>query len=195
MALRRCEHFQQDRGSDRAGTSSIEAPHTSLHAHASAPPPPDAHALHPNRLVDLIKSIPRRAAELLTVLRELGFAGVLSYLIINTIYYTIALSVAFYSIYLIRGEAKSLLEVLVGVWAGSTVTEPARLGLTLALAPFVSRELNKLDGYHEFERGLAERWHELERSVLAAVGRPAAAAAPAPAAEAPAAPADEPDLD
>ncbi|MQM02194.1 hypothetical protein Taro_034957 [Colocasia esculenta] len=81
-------------------------------------------------------------------LKRYGIAGVLSYGLLNTVYYLIT----FLSVWLYflpapgkmgyAAAVERFIKVMAAVWAGSQVTKLLRLGGALALAPFVDKGLS-----------------------------------------------------
>ncbi|KAJ6805062.1 uncharacterized protein M6B38_181985 [Iris pallida] len=95
--------------------------------------------------------------ELLQSLKTYGVAGVLSYGLLNTLYYlTTFLLVWFYFAPApgkmgYRAAVERFLKVMAMVWAGSQVTKIARAGGALMMAPFVDRGLSWFTIKFKFE--------------------------------------------
>jgi len=95
------------------------------------------------------------------VLKQYGLAGVISYGVLNTLYYTCAfLSVWIYVAKVPRGlgtglAVKKLLEVMAVVWAGSQLTKLARAGAAVVLAPVIDVVLNKLAKLFNVSKNIA----------------------------------------
>nr|QGN65431.1 E2F-related protein [Oryza alta] len=85
--------------------------------------------------------------ELLERLKRYGAAGVLSYGLLNTVYYVTAFLLVWFYFYPAPGKmgyaaaVERFLKLMAMVWAGSQVTKILRAGGALALAPFVDRGL------------------------------------------------------
>ncbi|CAA7052101.1 unnamed protein product [Microthlaspi erraticum] len=86
--------------------------------------------------------------ELLKKLKRYGVSGVLSYGLLNTVYYTIAFLLVWFYVAPAPGKmgylaaAERFLKVMAMVWAGSQVTKLMRIGGAVALAPIVDRGLS-----------------------------------------------------
>ncbi|XP_078179718.1 gag-Pol polyprotein/retrotransposon [Carex rostrata] len=95
--------------------------------------------------------------ELLHKLKRYGVAGILSYGLLNTVYYlTTFLLVWFYfapapSKLGYAAAVKRFVKVMAMVWAGSQVTKIIRAGGALALAPFVDKGLSWFTVRFKFE--------------------------------------------
>ncbi|KAL0397372.1 UNVERIFIED_CONTAM: hypothetical protein Scaly_0185600 [Sesamum calycinum] len=95
--------------------------------------------------------------EILTRLKRYGIAGILSYGLLNTVYYLTTFLVVWFYVtpapermgYLAAVER--FLKVMAMVWAGSQVTKLIRAGGALALAPFVDRGLSWFTAKFGFE--------------------------------------------
>ncbi|WCJ39246.1 hypothetical protein M5689_020247 [Euphorbia peplus] len=87
------------------------------------------------------------SSEILKKLKRYGISGVLSYGILNTVYYTTAFLLVWFYIAPAPGKmgylaaVERFLKLMAMVWAGSQVTKLFRAGGALALAPFVDRGL------------------------------------------------------
>ncbi|KAK3130168.1 hypothetical protein QOZ80_6BG0489900 [Eleusine coracana subsp. coracana] len=85
--------------------------------------------------------------ELLEKLKRYGAAGVLSYGLLNTVYYVTAFLLVWFYFAPAPGRmgytaaVERFLKLMAMVWAGSQVTKVFRAGGALALAPFVDRGL------------------------------------------------------
>lgn len=85
--------------------------------------------------------------KILEQLKRYGVAGILSYGLLNTIYYLTAFLVVWFYFAPVPGKmgylaaATRFLKVMAMVWAGSQVTKLIRAAGALALAPFVDRGL------------------------------------------------------
>ncbi|KAH9320621.1 hypothetical protein KI387_015260, partial [Taxus chinensis] len=91
---------------------------------------------------------PSQSKELLQKLKRYGVAGVLSYGLLNTVYYLVAFLVVWFYVAPAAGgmgylsAAQRFLKILAMVWAGSQVTKIFRAGGALAVAPFVDQGLS-----------------------------------------------------
>ncbi|CAN8284849.1 unnamed protein product [Cochlearia groenlandica] len=96
------------------------------------------------------KKNPFASKELLKKLKRYGVSGILSYGLLNTVYYTIAFLLVWFYVAPSPGKmgylaaAERFLKVMAMVWAGSQVTKLIRIGGAVALAPFVDRGLSWL---------------------------------------------------
>ncbi|KAI3824600.1 hypothetical protein L1987_06064 [Smallanthus sonchifolius] len=87
------------------------------------------------------------SSEILEKLRRYGISGILSYGLLNTVYYLSAFLVAWFYIAPAPGKmgywaaVKRFVKLMAMVWAGSQVTKLARAGGALALAPVVDKGL------------------------------------------------------
>ncbi|CAN6480241.1 unnamed protein product [Victoria cruziana] len=95
-------------------------------------------------------------------LKRYGISGVLSYGLLNTVYYLLTFVLVWFFIAPAPGRmgygaaVERFLKVLAMVWAGSQVTKLARAGGALALAPMVDKGLSWFTRKFEFEsRGKA----------------------------------------
>ncbi|XP_023534257.1 uncharacterized protein LOC111795864 isoform X2 [Cucurbita pepo subsp. pepo] len=94
------------------------------------------------------KKHPRKSIEVLDKLRRYGVSGILSYGLLNTVYYLTTFLVVWF--YIAPPPAKMgyvaaagrFLKIMATVWAGSQVTKLARAAGALAMAPFVDRGLS-----------------------------------------------------
>ncbi|KAG8480665.1 hypothetical protein CXB51_025201 [Gossypium anomalum] len=90
-------------------------------------------------------------------LRRYGISGVLSYGLLNTVYYLITFLLVWFYVAPVPGRmgymaaAQRFLKVMAMVWAGSQVTKLVRAGGALALAPFVDRGLSWFTLKFKFE--------------------------------------------
>ncbi|KAI7735201.1 hypothetical protein M8C21_030858 [Ambrosia artemisiifolia] len=90
---------------------------------------------------------PSSSSEILEKLRRYGISGILSYGLLNTVYYLSAFLVAWYYIAPAPGKmgywaaVKRFVKLMAMVWAGSQVTKLVRAGGALALAPVVDKGL------------------------------------------------------
>ncbi|XP_020675027.1 uncharacterized protein LOC110094196 [Dendrobium catenatum] len=97
------------------------------------------------------------STELMQKLKRYGVAGVLSYGLLNTVYYlTTFLFVWFYFAPApgrigYPAAVKRFFKVMAMVWAGSQVTKVLRVGGALALCPFVDRGLSWFTVKFSFE--------------------------------------------
>ncbi|GLJ12622.1 hypothetical protein SUGI_0194720 [Cryptomeria japonica] len=102
-----------------------------------------------------------RNKELLQKLKRYGAAGVLSYGLLNTVYYLVAFLVVWFYIAPAPGgmgyfpAAQRFLKILAMVWAGSQVTKILRAGGALAVAPFVDQGLSWFTTKFRFK---SRRW-------------------------------------
>lgn len=100
---------------------------------------------------------PRKSNEVLDKLRRYGISGILSYGLLNTLYYLTTFLVVWF--YIAPAPAKMgyvaaagrFLKIMATVWAGSQVTKLARAAGALALAPFVDRGLSWFMVKYNFE--------------------------------------------
>ena len=88
---------------------------------------------------------------MLAQLRRYGLAGVLAYGLLNTLYYSVAFTIAFAASGAGRGQGvraawQAAAGVLAVTWAGSQVTKVLRAGVALALAPLADRVLDGVAG-------------------------------------------------
>ena len=94
-------------------------------------------------------SYSRRVSNLAAQVKDLGMAGMTAYGILNTAYYTLAFTTAWYfrvipanlgaaAAFRVAGEVMAL------VWAGSQVTKLARLGLAVAGAPKIDEGIKSV---------------------------------------------------
>ncbi|CAN6480239.1 unnamed protein product [Victoria cruziana] len=103
-----------------------------------------------------------RLNEIMQKLKRYGISGVLSYGLLNTVYYLLTFVLVWFFIAPAPGRmgygaaVERFLKVLAMVWAGSQVTKLARAGGALALAPMVDKGLSWFTRKFEFEsRGKA----------------------------------------
>ncbi|XP_012457605.1 uncharacterized protein LOC105778436 [Gossypium raimondii] len=95
--------------------------------------------------------------DVLKKLRQYGISGVLSYGLLNTVYYLITFLLVWFYVAPVPGRmgymaaAQRFLKVMAMVWAGSQVTKLVRAGGALALAPFVDRGLSWFTLKFKFE--------------------------------------------
>ncbi|KAL1193705.1 hypothetical protein V5N11_017594 [Cardamine amara subsp. amara] len=95
--------------------------------------------------------------ELLKKLKRYGVSGILSYGLLNTVYYTIAFLLVWFYVAPAPGKmgylaaAERFLKVMAMVWAGSQVTKLIRIGGAVALAPIVDRGLSWFTVKFKFE--------------------------------------------
>ncbi|KAG7031890.1 hypothetical protein SDJN02_05931, partial [Cucurbita argyrosperma subsp. argyrosperma] len=82
---------------------------------------------------------PQKSIEVLDKLRRYGVSGILSYGLLNTVYYLTTFLVVWF--YIAPPPAK-MGYIMATVWAGSQVTKLARAAGALAMAPFVDRALS-----------------------------------------------------
>ncbi|XP_072991436.1 uncharacterized protein [Typha latifolia] len=100
---------------------------------------------------------PFSSNELLQKLRRYGVAGVLSYGLLNTIYYLTTFLLVWFYFAPAPGRmgyaaaVERFLKIMAMVWAGSQVTKIIRAGGALALAPFVDRGLSWFTIKFKFE--------------------------------------------
>ncbi|EFH56020.1 predicted protein [Arabidopsis lyrata subsp. lyrata] len=86
--------------------------------------------------------------KLLKKLKRYGVSGILSYGILNTVYYSKAFLLVWFYVAPAPGKmgylaaAERFLKVMAMVWAGSQVTKLIRIGGAVALAPIVDRGLS-----------------------------------------------------
>ncbi|CAA0835690.1 Unknown protein [Striga hermonthica] len=86
--------------------------------------------------------------EILTRLKRYGVSGILSYGLLNTVYYLTTFLVVWFYVAPAPGRmgylasVERFLKVMAMVWAGSQVTKLIRAGGALALAPFVDTGLS-----------------------------------------------------
>jgi uridine phosphorylase len=89
-----------------------------------------------------LKAYAAKSKAMAAKVQALGLAGVTAYGIFNTLYYTLAFTVAWYFQKVpegvgLMGTAKVAAKVMGVVWAGSQVTKLLRFGLAIAAAPKV----------------------------------------------------------
>ncbi|XP_026659582.2 uncharacterized protein LOC103704914 isoform X2 [Phoenix dactylifera] len=95
--------------------------------------------------------------ELMQRLKRYGVAGILSYGLLNTIYYLTTFLLVWFYFAPAPGRmgyvaaVQRFLKVMAMVWAGSQVTKIVRAGGALALAPFVDRGLSWFTVKFKFE--------------------------------------------
>ncbi|CAH8362915.1 unnamed protein product [Eruca vesicaria subsp. sativa] len=95
--------------------------------------------------------------ELLMKLKRYGLSGVLSYGLLNTVYYSTAFLLVWFYVAPAPGKmgylaaAERFLKVMAMVWAGSQVTKLVRIGGAVALAPIVDRGLSWFTVKYKFE--------------------------------------------
>ncbi|XP_010917194.2 uncharacterized protein [Elaeis guineensis] len=95
--------------------------------------------------------------ELMQRLKRYGVAGILSYGLLNTIYYLTTFLLVWFYFAPAPGRmgyvaaVERFLKVMAMVWAGSQVTKIVRAGGALALAPFVDRGLSWFTVKFNFE--------------------------------------------
>jgi len=119
---------------------------------------------NPVEIAHLVKRMPNKAAEILQTIESLGLAGVVSFLLINIIYYSVTLTVVF--IGLAKGGAQiEPFKVVVSVWAVSQVNEPIRIALALFITPFTRSIMHKLFG-HAIEDRIGQLWGSFKATVL-----------------------------
>ncbi|NP_001143544.1 uncharacterized protein LOC100276234 [Zea mays] len=93
------------------------------------------------------KSFSTKDDRLLEKLKRYGVAGVLSYGLLNTVYYVTAFLLVWFYVAPAPGRmgygaaVERFVKLMAMVWAGSQVTKIFRAGGALALAPFVERGL------------------------------------------------------
>ncbi|KAL1079487.1 hypothetical protein V6Z11_D10G226700 [Gossypium hirsutum] len=103
------------------------------------------------------KSEASQGQSVLKKLRQYGISGVLSYGLLNTVYYLITFLLVWFYVAPVPGRmgymaaAQRFLKVMAMVWAGSQVTKLVRAGGALALAPFVDRGLSWFTLKFKFE--------------------------------------------
>lgn len=96
----------------------------------------------------LFYSFPFWGIRILKKLQRYGISGILSYGLLNTVYYTSAFLLVWFYISPapvkmgFRPAIQRFLKMMAMVWAGSQVTKLIRAGGALALAPFVDRGLS-----------------------------------------------------
>ncbi|XP_010505518.1 PREDICTED: uncharacterized protein LOC104782314 isoform X1 [Camelina sativa] len=94
------------------------------------------------------RSNPFVSEELLKKLKRYGLSGILSYGLLNTVYYSTAFLLVWFYVAPAPGKmgylaaAERFLKVMAMVWAGSQVTKLIRIGGAVALAPIVDRGLS-----------------------------------------------------
>ncbi|XP_010517180.1 PREDICTED: uncharacterized protein LOC104792676 isoform X6 [Camelina sativa] len=94
------------------------------------------------------RSNPFVSEELLKKLKRYGLSGILSYGLLNTVYYSTAFLLVWFYVAPEPGKmgylaaAERFLKVMAMVWAGSQVTKLIRIGGAVALAPIVDRGLS-----------------------------------------------------
>ncbi|XP_065865261.1 uncharacterized protein [Euphorbia lathyris] len=97
------------------------------------------------------------SSEILKKLKRYGISGILSYGLLNTVYYITAFLLAWFYIAPAPGKmgyfaaVERFLKLMAMVWAGSQVTKLFRAGGALALAPFVDRGLSWFTIKFKFE--------------------------------------------
>ncbi|XP_050230925.1 uncharacterized protein LOC126679945 isoform X2 [Mercurialis annua] len=97
------------------------------------------------------------SSEILKKLKRYGLSGVLSYGILNTVYYLTTFLLVWFYVAPAPGKmgyfaaVKRFLKVMAMVWAGSQVTKLFRAGGALALAPFVDTGLSWFSVKYKFE--------------------------------------------
>lgn len=90
-------------------------------------------------------------------LRRYGVAGVLSYGLLNTVYYLGMFLFAWFYISPVpsglgyRAAAERFIKLFALVWAGSQVTKLPRAGCALALAPAIDRGLTWFTNHFKFQ--------------------------------------------
>ncbi|XP_015876231.3 uncharacterized protein LOC107412915 [Ziziphus jujuba] len=95
--------------------------------------------------------------EMLKKLKRYGTAGILSYGLLNTIYYLTTFLLVWFYVAPAPGKmgylaaVERFLKLMAMVWAGSQVTKLIRAGGALALAPFVDRGLSWFTIRFKFE--------------------------------------------
>ncbi|KAF8048488.1 hypothetical protein N665_2494s0004 [Sinapis alba] len=95
--------------------------------------------------------------ELLKKLKRYGLSGVLSYGLLNTVYYSTAFLLVWFYVAPAPGKmgylaaAERFVKVMAMVWAGSQVTKLVRIGGAVALAPIVDRGLSWFTVKYKFE--------------------------------------------
>ncbi|ESQ52544.1 hypothetical protein EUTSA_v10017229mg [Eutrema salsugineum] len=100
---------------------------------------------------------PFASKELLKKLKRYGVSGILSYGLLNTVYYSIAFLLVWFYVAPAPGKmgyfaaAERFLKVMAMVWAGSQVTKLIRIGGAVALAPIVDRGLSWFTVKFKFE--------------------------------------------
>ncbi|XP_024018097.1 uncharacterized protein LOC21395433 isoform X1 [Morus notabilis] len=98
-----------------------------------------------------------KSKELVEKLRRYGIAGLLSYGLLNTVYYLTTFLLVWFYVAPAPGKmgylaaVERFLKIMAMVWAGSQVTKIARAGGALALAPFVDRGLSWFTVKYKFE--------------------------------------------
>ncbi|XP_078444498.1 uncharacterized protein LOC144713704 isoform X2 [Wolffia australiana] len=91
---------------------------------------------------------PFSSKEMMEKLKRYGVAGVLSYGLLNTVYYLTAFLIVWLYLAPAPGKmgyaasVKRFLKIMAAVWAGSQVTKLLRAGGALALAPLVDKGLS-----------------------------------------------------
>lgn len=96
-------------------------------------------------------------AEMLSRLKKYGMSGILSYGLLNTVYYTCTFLFVWLYVTPAPGRmgyvaaVERFLKTFAMVWAGSQVTKIVRAGGALALAPFVDRGLSWFTIRFKFE--------------------------------------------
>ncbi|EFN55448.1 hypothetical protein CHLNCDRAFT_133767 [Chlorella variabilis] len=93
----------------------------------------------------------QRTADLRKRLASLGLAAALSYGIFDAMTYTIAFSLAFLGYEARTGlnptqNVADIVKICILMWAGNNVTRPFRLAGAAALAPFMDRLMERLQG-------------------------------------------------
>ncbi|XP_009133287.1 uncharacterized protein LOC103857808 [Brassica rapa] len=95
--------------------------------------------------------------ELLMKLKRYGLSGILSYGLLNTVYYSAAFLLVWFYVAPAPGKmgylaaAERFVKVMAMVWAGSQVTKLIRIGGAVALAPIVDRGLSWFTVKYKFE--------------------------------------------
>ncbi|KAJ4906861.1 Uncharacterized protein Rs2_10519 [Raphanus sativus] len=95
--------------------------------------------------------------ELVKKLKRYGLSGILSYGLLNTVYYTAAFLLVWFYVAPAPGKmgylaaAERFLKVMAMVWAGSQVTKLVRIGGAVALAPIVDRGLSWFTVKYKFK--------------------------------------------
>ncbi|XAR54501.1 hypothetical protein NMG60_11029651 [Bertholletia excelsa] len=96
-------------------------------------------------------------AEILKRLKRYGISGILSYGLLNTVYYLTAFLLVWFYVAPAPGKmgymaaVERFLKIMAMVWAGSQVTKLVRAGGALALAPVVDRGLSWFTAKFKFE--------------------------------------------
>ncbi|CAN7115743.1 unnamed protein product [Brassica rapa subsp. narinosa] len=90
-------------------------------------------------------------------LKRYGLSGILSYGLLNTVYYSAAFLLVWFYVAPAPGKmgylaaAERFVKVMAMVWAGSQVTKLIRIGGAVALAPIVDRGLSWFTVKYKFE--------------------------------------------